>query len=92
MAMQSKPHQSTKPGEKPGQPNGPANKPQSYVQADQASQTLPPELAKLGLTPADWAKLKGLISGAQGNEGDRVPAEYRELVKGYFQALSRESK
>jgi hypothetical protein len=51
---------------------------------------LPPELAKLGMSPDDWSRLRGLItSGSDGtSEGSQVPAEYRELVKGYFRALS----
>jgi hypothetical protein len=51
---------------------------------------LPPELAKLGMSPDDWSRLRGLItSGSDGtSEGSQVPAEYRELVKSYFRALS----
>lgn len=50
---------------------------------------LPPELAKLGMSADDWSRLRGLItSGADGSGADQVPAEYRDLVKGYFRALS----
>jgi hypothetical protein len=50
---------------------------------------LPPELAKLGMTNDDWARIRGLVqSGSDAAAGDRVPVEYRELVKGYFRALS----
>ncbi|MFN0128979.1 MAG: hypothetical protein ACKV19_20085 [Verrucomicrobiales bacterium] len=50
---------------------------------------LPPELAKLGLTPDDWTRLRGLVtSGADGAGGDQVPAESRDLVRGYFRALA----
>jgi hypothetical protein len=50
---------------------------------------LPPELAQLGLSPDDWVRLRGLVQGGvEGSPGDKVPAEYRELVKNYFRALA----
>jgi hypothetical protein len=37
----------------------------------------------------DWSRLRGLVtSGAEAAAGDQVPAEYRDLVRGYFRALS----
>jgi len=50
---------------------------------------LPPELAKLGLTQGEWVKLRGVLSGANSADSDRVPAEYRELVRLYFGALAK---
>ncbi len=34
-------------------------------------------------------KLKGVLAGLDGADTDKVPEEYRELVKAYFGALSR---
>ena len=46
-------------------------------------------LEKLGLTPADWVKLRGVLAGASGADTDRVPEEYRPLVRAYFSALAK---
>ncbi|MES2708337.1 MAG: hypothetical protein V4726_17210 [Verrucomicrobiota bacterium] len=59
------------------------------LQADTANGGLPPELAKLGLSPGDWAKLKGVLGGVDSAASDQVPPEYRELVKAYFGALAK---
>ncbi len=54
---------------------------------------LPPELAKLGITADDWARLRGLVqSNSDAADGDKIPAEYRDLVKGYFRALATGQK
>lgn len=73
------------PGQQPDQPGDAQD--QQGLQATQAY-TLPPELAKLGLTSDEWARLRGLVQSGAGAEGDRVPTEYRDLVRGYFRALS----
>lgn len=58
------------------------------LQATQAH-GLPPELERLGLTADDWVKIRGLVrGGSDASGGERIPAEYRELVKGYFRALA----
>ena len=86
----------SKPGEGKGkgeslanQPGGEGSKPKAGVQPTGANQPLPPELEKLGLTAAEWVKLRGVLAGANSAESDRVPAEYRELVRQYFGALAK---
>jgi hypothetical protein len=51
---------------------------------------VPPELAKLGITAADWEKIKANLAGDIGSGGaEAVPEEYRGLVKGYFESMSK---
>ncbi len=47
-------------------------------------------LARLGIAPADWARLPGKLRGQllQAAHSDG-PREYRELIRGYFQELAR---
>ncbi|MCB1230778.1 MAG: hypothetical protein KDN19_10955 [Verrucomicrobiae bacterium] len=60
--------------------------------ADINGDGLPPELKELGISAADWARLKGnLRSGGAAQGGDDLPAEYRELVGRYFQVIAREA-
>lgn len=72
-------------------PGGPGQKPSeddSQFQQREADQGVPPELAKLGLSAADWERIQANLNrdvGAAGAEG--VPADYRELVKEYFQSM-----
>ena len=53
---------------------------------------LPPELQKLGISAADWARFKGALVGGNATaiETD-LPAEYRELVGRYFQVIAKEA-
>lgn len=51
---------------------------------------VPPELAKLGISAGDWEKIQAtLISDKSGAGIEGVPAEYRGLVKSYFQSMSQ---
>ncbi|MBL9154085.1 MAG: hypothetical protein JNK37_16450 [Verrucomicrobiales bacterium] len=60
--------------------------------ADLNGDGIPPELQALGITAADWARLKGnLQSGGAAQGGDDLPAEYRDLVGRYFQVIAREA-
>ena len=60
--------------------------------ADLNGDGIPPELQALGLTAADWARLKGnLQSGGASQGGDDLPAEYRDLVGRYFQVIAKEA-
>jgi hypothetical protein len=70
------------------QPGGEGSGGKAAPQPLGAAMEMPADLAKLGLTQADWVKLRGVISGAESADGDRVPAEYRDLVRAYFGALS----
>jgi len=47
-------------------------------------------LAKLGVSPADWARLPGkLRDHVLQTARTGAPAEYRELIRGYFRELAR---
>jgi len=53
---------------------------------------VPPELAKLGVTFADWARMKGTLQSGSSNQGNNsTPAEYRELVQRYFRVIAAEA-
>lgn len=74
----------------PGQPGMPSQTPQEGLQARTASPGVPPELAKLGISAADWEKIKATLSSDVGARGaDAIPEEYRGLVKGYFESMSK---
>jgi hypothetical protein len=47
-------------------------------------------LARLGIAPADWARLPGRLRDQllQAARSDG-PREYRELIRGYFRELAR---
>ena len=53
---------------------------------------VPPELEALGISAADWARLKGnLRAGSASQGGDDLPAEYRDLVGRYFKVIAKEA-
>ena len=59
---------------------------------DMDSSGVPPELAKLGVTFADWARMKGALqSGSSNQNSDSIPEEYRDLVQRYFRVISAEA-
>lgn len=79
--------------QKPG-PNGPPGEKapdnMEKLQQRSADPGVPPELAKLGITASDWEKIKANLAGDIGAGGaDAVPEEYRGLVKGYFESMSK---
>ena len=77
----------------PPSPSGdPGQEGKDGLQGDAASGELPAELAKLGLTPDDWMKLRSALQGVEGARDEAIPAEYRDLVKAYFGALSKGGK
>jgi hypothetical protein len=50
---------------------------------------VPDELAKLGISAADWEKIQASLKSDVGAGGpDAVPEDYRGLVKDYFENLS----
>jgi hypothetical protein len=51
---------------------------------------VPPELAKLGISAADWEKIQATLKSDVGGGGTGVPEEYRGLVKKYFEAMTEE--
>jgi hypothetical protein len=68
---------------------GPASEPTRGVEAMEATLT-PAELRALGISPLDWARLRGElhdeVTDAAGSDG---PAEYRELIQRYFREVAR---
>jgi len=74
----------------PGQPGQPGEEPQEGVASAQADPGVPPELAKLGITASDWEKIQTTLRADIGaGEADAVPEGYRELVKGYFENITK---
>ncbi|MCF6314156.1 MAG: hypothetical protein L3J39_17035 [Verrucomicrobiales bacterium] len=53
---------------------------------------VPPELAKLGITFSDWARMKGTLQAGSSNQnGETTPEEYRDLVQRYFRAIANQA-
>lgn len=60
--------------------------------ADLNGDRVPPELEALGISAADWARLKGNLRAGSASQGaDDLPAEYRDLVGRYFQVIAKEA-
>ena len=54
---------------------------------------IPPELAKLGISAADWARIKSSLGSETTNQGSSgAPKEYRDLVSDYFRIIATEAK
>lgn len=84
---QPQPGQPGQPGEQASDMAGEAERP---AEADPG---VPPELAKLGISAADWEKIQNnLRADVGGNGATGIPEEYRELVKGYFQSMTTPPK
>jgi len=74
----------------PAQANTPSPDPMEGLQSRSASPGIPPELAKLGISAADWEKIQATLSSDVGAGGaEAIPEEYRGLVKGYFESMSK---
>ena len=59
---------------------------------EQAAPGLPPELAKLGISATDWEQIQSALNSDVGaGDADAIPAEYRALVKSYFESMSKSS-
>ncbi len=88
-SMQGKPN-GNKPGQsKPGNPmNQPGDNPDEKERTPEADPGVPPELAKLGISAADWEKIQATLKSDVGGGGAGVPEEYRGLVKKYFETMS----
>jgi hypothetical protein len=81
----------------PGQPGMPqpgnqaGEHPEEGDRTPEADPGVPPELAKLGISAADWEKIQATLkSDVGGGAGSGVPEEYRGLVKKYFEAMADE--
>ena len=82
---------------KPGQPGMPRPGNQAVEHPEEGDRTpeadpgVPPELAKLGISAADWEKIQATLkSDVGGGAGTGVPEEYHGLVKKYFEAMADE--
>ena len=92
-AMQGKtPGKPGQPGQ-PGQPTPPGTDPNDSLRSPQADPGVPPELAKLGVSAADWEKIKAsLKSEVGGASAIALPEEYRDLVRRYFEQISKSTQ
>jgi hypothetical protein len=85
--------QGNSPGQ-PGMPGDPAGMPgeksEEGERAPEADPGVPPELAKLGISAADWEKIQATLKSDVGGGATGVPEEYRGLVKKYFETMSDE--
>jgi len=95
--QQGKPGKPGKPGQpaQPGQPGQPGDLPiaNEAKRTPQANPGVPPELAKLGMTAGDWEKIKSsLKSDVAGGSSIAIPEEYRDLVRRYFEQMSKDGK
>ncbi len=94
MQGRAQPGQPGQPGQPapPGQPgNQPGQQPDEGPRSRQADPGVPPELAKLGISAADWEKIQATLKSDVGDGGGAgVPEEYRGLVKKYFEAMTEE--
>ncbi len=78
-------------GARPSPPQGAGmDKPDAEYRQRGANPGLPPELARLGISAADWERIRASLSQDIGAAaGDEVPTEYRTLVRDYFQNLTK---
>jgi hypothetical protein len=81
------PGQPGMPGDSGGQPG---EKSEEGERAPEADPGVPPELAKLGISAADWEKIQATLKSDVGGGASGVPEEYRGLVKKYFETMSDE--
>jgi hypothetical protein len=84
-------------GRQPGQPDPPAppNGAPSEIsdgklRTAEPDPGVPPELAKLGISAEDWEKIQSSLKSDVGaGQAGQIPEEYRELVKRYFESMSK---
>lgn len=81
------------PGTPQGPPSGEGAEPgDAGPQPNAGYAEVPPALARLGVTAADWMRIKGTArSGVAGAATGTAPEEYRELVRSYFEELARQA-
>lgn len=57
-----------------------------------AGDGVPPELAKMGISVADWTRIKGALGSEATNQAaSGAPKEYRDLVSDYFRIIATEA-
>jgi hypothetical protein len=92
-AMQGQAPSKGKPGPPNGNPAPPGTDPGEELRTREPDPGVPPELAKLGISAEDWEKIKAsLKSDVAGSSAIALPEEYRELVRGYFEQMSKGAK
>jgi hypothetical protein len=74
----------------PGDPGQAGEKSEEGERPPEADPGVPPELAKLGISAADWEKIQATLKSDVGGGSTGVPEEYRGLVKKYFETMSDE--
>ena len=83
-------------GDQPGQPDpnaDPGTKPDENSRQRQADPGVPPELAKLGISAEDWEQIKSSLKAESGGNGAvPMPEEYRDLVRKYFEQMTKGGK
>jgi len=85
-----KPGKPGQPGGVPSQPGQPGMDPNGDQHLAQPDPGVPPELAKLGISAQDWEKIQSSLKSDVGaGGGEAIPEEYRTLVKGYFESMSK---
>ena len=78
-----------KPGE-PGEPGQPGSNPDENMRTPLPDPGVPPELAKLGISAADWEKIKASLKSETGpSSAILMPEEYRDLVRRYFEEITK---
>lgn len=77
-----------KPGQGLAQQPGP-DASDASIRAAEPDPGVPPELAKLGISAEDWETIKSSLRSDAGGSAAALPEEYRELVRSYFEQMSK---
>ena len=78
-----------KPGQ-PGEPGQPGSNPDENMRTPLPDPGVPPELAKLGISAADWEIIKASLKAETGpSSAILMPEEYRDLVRRYFEEITK---
>jgi hypothetical protein len=93
---QGQPGQPGQPGQQPGQEPAMADGGPASMSGAGPQGTPTGIFGAFGgiLTPAgrDWARVKGTLkSGVEGDLNNKVPEDYQELVREYFQSINRQT-
>ena len=91
--MQGRAPSTSRPGQSNPQTDPAGSDPAESPRQSGPDPGVPPELAKLGISAGDWEKIKAsLKADAAGSQTIALPEEYRELVRGYFEQMSKGGK
>jgi len=71
----------------------PGTQPDESSRLRQADPGVPPELAKLGISADDWEQIKSSLKAEVGGSAAvPLPEEYRDLVRKYFEQMTKGGK